>query len=140
MSSIPPLTVPLRHHAKYINAPMIGRSSFPFILFNEGRVAEACRCVPDNGCFLNTFNELMLHVAFTKLVGSMILSAHVPGHPLDAYELPAQSPQNVISNTIEWFAKKAGMLHCVFRSLAEGVPHNDGFGEPAIMSVGIAAR
>jgi hypothetical protein len=32
-----------------------------------------------------------------KLLGSMSLSEHVPGQPEVAYELPAQSPQNVMS-------------------------------------------
>jgi hypothetical protein len=39
----------------------------------------------------------IIFVHTTKLLGSMILSAQVPGHPEVAYELPAQSPQNVIS-------------------------------------------
>ena len=33
----------------------------------------------------------------TKLLGSITLSAHVPGQSEVAYELPAQSPQNVMS-------------------------------------------
>lgn len=79
-------------------------------------VRSAPDILPVRTVFRYTLSELMLHEAFyvayresenthppvsiahtTKLLGSIILSAHVPGQPEVAYEFPAQSPQNVIS-------------------------------------------
>lgn len=74
---------------------------------------------PARTLFWYTLRELMLHEAFyvkyvkenaaiemlairtTMLFGSAILSAHVPGQPEVAYELPAQSPQKVMSGEKE---------------------------------------
>ena len=41
---------------------------------------------------------------------------------------------------MEWFEKYRPILQVVFLRLAEGRPHCDGFGRPAMMSFGIAAR
>ena len=98
----------------------------------------------------------------TKLFGSCNRSAQVPGHPEVAYEFPAQSPQNVMSvaesqvrdahkaHTFLWLYLPKMMdmlmknllsgLQFVGRSLAEGIPQWDGFGAPARISCGIAAR
>jgi len=46
----------------------------------------------------STHKERQLEMSLTsKLLGSFRRSAHVPGHPDVAYELPAQSPQKVMS-------------------------------------------
>jgi len=79
--------------------------------------------------FWYTLRELMLHEAFTMLFGSAILSAHVPGQPEVAYELPAQSPQNVMSKMMEWFEKNVIGLQPVGDSCAAGSPQPDGFGD-----------
>jgi hypothetical protein len=82
--------------------------------------------VPARTVFWYILRELILHDAFyvaqwhqrsthymlvghtTKLLGSMILSAHVPGQPEVAYELPAQSPQNVISRSESISKERSG--------------------------------
>lgn len=83
-------------------------------MVDAGRLSCAPFTAFDRGTFLYTFRLLMDHEAFypttqtvlalttilvltTKLAGSIKRSGHVPGHPEVAYELPAQSPQNVMS-------------------------------------------
>jgi len=92
-------------------------------------VRFAPEIVPVSTVFWYTLRELILHEAFTMLVGFAILSAHVPGQPEVAYELPAQSPQNVISKIIEWLEKKVKGLQPAGDSWAAGCPQVDGFGD-----------
>jgi len=90
---------------------------------------------PTRTVFWYIFKELMLHDALIKLLGSMILSAHVPGQPEVSYELPAQSPQNVISKMTEWFAKNIRGLQLVGDNCAAGSFQVDGFGDsPFVIS------
>jgi len=83
----------------------------------------------------------MIQVAFSKFFGSCNRSSQVPGHPEVAYEFPAQSPQNVMSKMMDMLMKNLlSGLQFVGRSLADGVPQWEGFGAPARISWGTAAR
>jgi len=85
-------------------------------------------------------SQLMLQDAFTKLDGFKIRSAHVPGQPDVAYELPAQSPQNVISNMIVWFLKYFRGSQPVGSRVAVGFGQLAGLGVPERISLGMATR
>ena len=94
----------------------------------------------------------------SKFPGFCNRSSQVPGHPEVAYEFPAQSPQNVMSTgtaletgTVSTAGPSPKMMDMLMKNLlsglqfvgssfAEGTPQLDGFGAPARISWGIAAR